>query len=83
MFPRADGEAARLGVTVPRKVGPAVDRNRVKRQIREAFARLGPDAARGSDLAVVVRPGLADAIEASGFDWLVGELAGLIEAEPA
>lgn len=42
------GEAsgARLGVTVPRAVGKAVSRNRIKRRIREAFrhhrAELGP-----------------------------------------
>ena len=82
LFPRPDGEEARLGVTVPRKVSGAVDRNRLKRQIREAFARLGADAARGSDVAVVVRPGLAEAIDSNGFEWLVAELATLIEAEP-
>jgi ribonuclease P protein component len=80
VFPRSDAEPARLGITVPRKVGAAVDRNRVKRQLREAFARLGPDAARGSDVAVVVRPGLPDAVESNGFEWLAGELQGLIEA---
>ncbi|MGH9593305.1 MAG: ribonuclease P protein component, partial [Bryobacteraceae bacterium] len=29
--------SARLGLTVPRAIGPAVDRNRIKRRIREAF----------------------------------------------
>jgi ribonuclease P protein component len=82
VFPRDDADAARLGITVPRKVGDAVERNRVKRQVREAFARLGNDAARGCDVAIVVRPGLPGAIAASGFDWLLGEIRGLIEAEP-
>jgi ribonuclease P protein component len=82
VFPRADAEPARLGITVPKRVGDAVDRNRIKRQVREAFAGLGPDTARGSDVAVVIRAGLAEAVEANGFAWLASELAGLIEAVP-
>src|SRR5262245_7698553 len=34
---RGDGEASRLGVTVTRKVGGAVQRNRIKRLAREWF----------------------------------------------
>ena len=34
---RADGGPARLGITVTRKVGKAVRRNRVKRLVREWF----------------------------------------------
>ena len=33
------GDAARVGYAVPRKVGGAVDRNQVKRRLREAIAR--------------------------------------------
>ena len=51
----ASPDEARLGITVPRKVGGAVVRNRLKRQLREAMAALGPDAARGSDVVVVAR----------------------------
>jgi len=31
------GESARLGLTVPKAIGKAVDRNRIKRRLREAF----------------------------------------------
>nr|MBA2630572.1 ribonuclease P protein component [Thermoleophilaceae bacterium] len=36
-FPRADADAPRLGVSVGRKLGGAVERTRVKRLLREAF----------------------------------------------
>jgi ribonuclease P protein component len=41
MPPRRPGDESlvRLGVTVTRKVGPAVVRNRIKRFVREAFRR--------------------------------------------
>ena len=34
---RSNREGARLGLTVPRAIGGSVDRNRIKRRLREAF----------------------------------------------
>ena len=52
--------AARLGVVVTRKLGGAVQRNRVKRLCRECF-RTWPDLLPcGADLIVIARPGSAD-----------------------
>ncbi len=54
-----DGGFCRLGMAVSRKVSPdAVQRNRIKRQIREAFRHEQHDLPRG-DLVVVARSGAA------------------------
>jgi ribonuclease P protein component len=63
LAPRHAGAApgpSRLGLVVGRKVGGAVERNRVKRLCRECFRtwpRLVPD---GIDLIVIARPGAPD-----------------------
>jgi len=46
----------RLGVTVSKKVGSAVLRNRVKRWIRDCYRRRRPEFPPGFDLVVVARP---------------------------
>lgn len=54
-----DGSAAlsRLGITVTKKIGTAVRRNRVKRLVREAF-RLDPALLpNGIDLVVIAKEG--------------------------
>ena len=63
----------RLGITVTKKVGGAVVRNRIKRQLREVWrARLEANAIdAGNDYVLVVRAGLPEAAEARGHDWLV------------
>ena len=46
----------RLGMSVNRKVGTAVRRNRIRRLIRESFRLLQHDFPQGYDVVVVVRP---------------------------
>ena len=50
---------SRLGVTVSRKVGGAVVRNRVKRCIREWFRCASRDLVAGCDLVIIARRGAA------------------------
>ena len=47
---------ARLGISISRRVGTAVRRNRIKRLLREAFRLHQNEISRGYDLVIVVRP---------------------------
>ena len=67
--PEADGDP-RLGFAVPKAVGNAVVRNRIKRQLREIWRSRIEGLPRDRDFVLVVRPGVAEAADARGFDWL-------------
>ncbi len=86
VFPRASDAPARdeesgprVGLSVSRKVGGAVERNRVKRLLREAFAaeadRLPPEL----DLVVVARPEARELAEREGLAGVRGAVGELLE----
>ena len=51
-----------MGISVSKKVGNAVVRNRVKRRLRDLFRRTRADfSGQGVDIAVNARPSAADA----------------------
>ena len=71
-------DAVRLGLAVPRRVGDAVARNRVKRKLREAFAACSSEIAAAHDVVVVARPGLAETLDREDQEWLAAELRVLL-----
>lgn len=79
-FSRDDRPAeapARLGLSVSRKVGGAVERNRVKRVLREQFATIAPGLPTGIDVVVIARPGAAEYLAERGSAALGARLAEL------
>ena len=66
----------RLGIPAGRKLGSAVDRNRLRRRLREAFGRVRPMIDRGVDVVIVPR---GQAMKAP-FGKLVDALSGALAA---
>lgn len=69
-FPRKDEEReeVRLGVSVNRRVGGAVERNKVKRALREAFWNLADQLPPRHDFVIVARAEIKDLIDRDGMN---------------
>jgi ribonuclease P protein component len=78
VFPNASTERPRLGLSVSRKVGGAVERNKLKRLLRESFARAEGELSGGHDIVVVARPPAGELAEREGLAGVDGSLAELI-----
>ena len=75
-FPRRDEERedVRLGVSVSRKVGGAVERNRVKRALRESFWNLSDRLPDDHDFVIVARAEIGDLIDRDGIAGVTSSL---------
>jgi ribonuclease P protein component len=84
-FARGEEETlseARLGLSVGRKIGKAVVRNKVKRAVRQAFWDLAGELPPGHDNVIVARPGVEGLLERDGAEGVRSSLAELMEAQP-
>ncbi len=79
-FAREDdpGGAPRVGLAIPRAVGTAVVRNRLKRQLRAVWTELAAEAPPGRDYVLVARPGLAEPASSRGHEWLVEQVREIV-----
>ena len=71
-FEREEGdtEEPRVGFAVPKSAGNAVARNRIKRQLREVWRARLERIPGGRDYVLIAKPGLTEAVQSNGFDWL-------------
>ncbi len=82
VFDREDGNEtadSRLGISVSRKVGGAVERNRVKRMLREAFWSLRSRDKAGSDYVLIARPDICKLAEKEGLEGIKESLSTVLD----
>jgi ribonuclease P protein component len=77
------GGEPRLGIAVPKQLGGAVVRNRIKRQLRESWSATLERVPAGSDYVLIARPGLPETVEAQGFEWLKERVAEVLQKAAA
>lgn len=67
----------RLGIIVKKEIGKAVDRNKVKRRIREAYRRINEKLFQGYDIIIIAKKSIIEL----DFSEIYNELEGLFIKE--
>lgn len=76
-----DDSKHRLGVSVGRRVGSAVVRNKVKRVIREAFRELSDRLPETHDFVLVARADAATLVENEGLKGVIAQIEDILPAD--
>ena len=78
-----DRDHDRFGISTGRRLGGAVQRNRVRRRLREILRHVPNDSGHGWDILIVVRPPAMDATFdelRDGLERLLRHLRGSMKA---
>lgn len=76
-------EWSRLAISLSRRFGNAVQRNRAKRVVRETYRNLKGDLLPGYDVAVILYPNASESVRRrDGLEYLFRK-AGLLETSPS
>lgn len=82
-FARSAPGEPRLGVSVGRKVGGAVERNQVKRLLREAFSSVEAELEGGTDYVIVARQAAGPLARSQGVTGFEAALRDLLLVDAA